>query len=265
MRRILIMLSVHLKHSLDEVDADIWDSLTSEYLFMSYGWLKVTEETATDKVTPYYFMLMDANVLAGLAVCYQSHRDNPFDIFDDYMLGKLKSFAGVFGISFKPAFLCGPLRGNSEHVITDRSLSGQKRIACMKLLIDEIEREAAKKRLSLFFTSVSVNETTLCEELKRRNYNMTVIHPRNRLHIKWSSFSDYLSDRTTISAKQQRTFRYQIKKNRDAGVRIRLLDKPENEERLYQLLSEHHYRLNRQPFPYKENFISSLKKIWVRM
>ena len=254
------MISVHLKHSLNEIEADIWDALTGGRLYISYGWLKTIEETAIDKVTPYYYLLEDDEVPVALAVCYESHKDNPFDLLNGFMLGKLERIAGAFGISFKPAFLCGPVRGNGDHVIVKQGLSQQQRIAYMRFLIEEIEREAEKRRLSLFFTNVSEKEAELCKELQARKYNSTVVHPKNRLQIKWSSFADYLSDRETISRKDKETFKYQINKNRKAGVRVRLLDELENEERLYQLLSEHHYRLNKQPFPYTENFIRSLRK-----
>ena len=254
------MISIHLKHSLDEIEADIWDTLTDERLYISYAWLKTFEETSIDKVTPFYFLLEDDNVPVALTVCYESHKDNPFDLLNGYMLGKLERSAGAFGFSFKPAFLCGPVRGNSDHVIAKEGLPQQQRIAYMNLLIDAIEREAEKRRLSLFFTNVSEKESELCKELQARKYNLTVVHPKNRLEIKWSSFADYLSDRETISRKNYHTFRIHIKKNKKAGVSIRLLDDLEHEERLYQLLSEHHYRLNKLPFPYTENFIRSLRK-----
>ena len=254
------MISIHLKHSLNEIDADIWDALTGERLFISYGWLKIIEETAIDKVTPFYFLLEDDNVLVALAVCYQSHKDNPFDLLNGYMLGKLEGIAGAFGFSFKPAFLCGPVGGNGDHVIVKEDLPQQKRNEYFQHLIDEIEKEAEKKRLSLFFTNVSEKESELWIEVQARKYNLTVVHPKNHLETKWLSFADYLSDRKTISSKNYQIFKGHINKSREAGVSIRLLDELEHEERLYQLLSEHHYRLNKKPFPYTENFIRSLRK-----
>ena len=254
------MINVYLKHSLDEIDADTWDSLTGERFYISYGWLKTFEETAIDKVTPFYFLLEDDAVPVALAVCYESHKDNPFDLLNGYLLGRLEKIAGAFGISFKPALLCGPVRGNSDHVLVKQDLPQQQRIAYIRLLIETIESEAKKRRLSLFFTNVSEKESELRQELQARKYNLTVVHPKNRLEIKWLSFAEYLSDRQSISKKNSGTFRNQIKKNREAGVSIRLLDELENEERLYQLLSEHHYRLNKKPFPHTENFFGSLQK-----
>ena len=254
------MISLHIKHSLTEIDANTWDAMTGERLYISYGWLKTIEETAIDKITPYYYLLEDDEVPVALAVCYESHKDNSFDLLNGYMLGKLERIAGTFGISFKPAFLCGPVHGNGDHVIVKQGLPQQQRIDYMRHLIETIEKEAEKRRLSLFFTNVSEKEAEFCKELQRRKYNITVVHPKNRLQIKWSSFADYLSDRATISRKDKDTYKYQINKNRKAGVSIRLLDELENEERLYQLLSQHHYRLNKQTFPYAEHFLSSLRK-----
>lgn len=55
------MTSLHLKHSLTEIDAKTWDALTGERLYISYGWLKTIEETAIDKFTP------SLNCLAALS------------------------------------------------------------------------------------------------------------------------------------------------------------------------------------------------------
>ncbi len=56
------MISLHLKHSLTEIDANTWDALTGERLYIPYGWLKTIEETAIDKFTPYYYLLEDDEV-----------------------------------------------------------------------------------------------------------------------------------------------------------------------------------------------------------
>jgi predicted N-acyltransferase len=136
----------------------------------------------------------------------------------------------------------------------------QQRVAYLRHLIEAIEHEAKKRRLSLFFTNVSEKESELCKELQERKYNLTAVHPKNRLEIKWLSYADYMSDRETVSRKDYETFKSHINKNRKAGVNIRLLDDLENEKRLYQLVSEHHYRLNKQPFPYTENFFSSVRQ-----
>jgi len=254
------MINIQLKHSLNEINADNWDALMDERLYLSYGWLKTIEETAINKNKPFYFLIEDDGATVAVAVCYETRKDNPYDLLNGYILGRLERIAGTFGISFKPAFLCGPAGGYGEHVIVKQGLSQQQRIAYMSLLIDAIEVEAETRRLSLFFSNVSENESELRNELQARKYNITVVHPKNRLKIKWRSFTGYLSDRATISKKDKETFKYQMNKNRKAGVSIRLLDEPEHEERLYQLLSEHHYRLNKQPFPYTENFIRSLRK-----
>jgi len=254
------MINIHLKHSLNEINADNWDALTDERLYLSYGLLKTIEETAINKYKPFYFLLEDDGATVAVAVCYETYKDNPYDLLNGYILGRLERIAGRFGISFKPAFLCGPVGGNGEHVIVKQGLTRQQRINYMSLLIEEIETEAEQRRLSLFFSNVTEKESELCRELQARKYNKTVVHPKNRLQVKWLSFADYLSDRSTISKKDKETFKYQMNKNRKAGVTIRLLEELEHEERLYQLLSEHYYRLNKQPFPYTENFIRSLRK-----
>lgn len=252
-------MKIKLSHCINNIPAESWNSLTEERLYISHGWLKAFEQTAKDKVNPYYFMLEDDGDLVAVAVCYETQKDNPFDLLNAYMLGQLEGAAATIGLSFNPAFLCGPIRGNGDHIVVREGVSKQKKIAYIRHLMDEIERCAERKHLPLFYIHISEYETELRKELRSRHYNESVIHPRNRLHIKWQSFSDYLADRNTLTKKDASTFKYQINKNKKAGVSIRELDTLENEAHLYKLLSEHHYRLNAQPFPYSDNFLSALK------
>lgn len=254
------MLELHIKESIDEVDADIWDTITKERLYISSGWLKTIEETVIDNVSPCYFVLKDDDEAVAIAVCYKSHKDNQFDLLNGLMFGKLEKIVGIFGISFKPAFLCGPMYGNGDHVVVKQAISRQQRKKYMTYLIKAIEIEAVKRKLSLFFTNVSETEAELREELVKRKYNVTAVHPKNRLKIKWSSYTNYLYDKNTITKKNRDTFKSNFNKNRKSGVNIRLLDNLEQEEYLYRLLSDHHYRLNQQSFPYTDKFLHSMKK-----
>lgn len=253
-------MKITLSHCINDIPAESWNSLTEERLYISHGWLQVFEQTAKDKVKPFYFMLEDDGDLVGIAVCYETQKNNPFDLLNAYMLGQLESVAARIGLSFNPAFLCGPIRGNGDHIIVREEISKQKRMSYIRCLMDEVERSAEKKQLPLFYIHISEHESELREELTRRRYNESVVHPRNRLYVKWQSFSDYLADRNTLTKKDARAFKYQINKNKKAGVIIKQIEKLENEALLYKLLSEHHYRLNAQPFPYSNDFLSALKK-----
>jgi len=254
------MYKIRIENSVTAIDPDVWDALAEECFYMSYGWLKTIEETAIDRVTPLYFLLERGDELLATAACYESHRDNPFDLLNGFMLGRLERVAGMFGLAFKPAFLCGPLRGTGEHVMVKGDRPGDERLFSLREMLNAIENEARRRGLPLFFTNVSELEVALRNELCGRGYNMTKVHPKNRLDIKWGSFGEYMADRGTIVRKNYETFRHEIKRNRVAGVSFRELEQVEQEERLYQLVSDHHYRLNQQPFPYASNFFSALKR-----
>ena len=254
-----LMYKIRIENSVTAIDPEAWDALAKERFYMSYGWLKSIEETAIDRVTPLYFVLERGDELLATAACYESHRDNPYDLLNGFMLGRLERLAGMFGLAFKPAFLCGPLRGAGEHVMVKGGLSGDESLSSLREMLDAIETEATRRGLPLFFTNVSELEADLRKEFRSRGYNVTKVHPKNRLDIKWASFEEYMADRGTIVRKNYETFRHEIKRNRMAGVTFRELEQVEQEERLYQLVSDHHYRLNLQPFPYASNFFSVLK------
>jgi len=255
-----LMCKIRIENSITAIDPEAWDALAEERFYMSYGWLKRIEETAIDRVTPLYFVLESNDELLATAACYESHRDNSYDLLNGFMLGRLERAAGMLGLAFKPAFLCGPLRGAGEHVMVKGDLTVDERLSSLREMLNAIESEARRRDLPLFFTNVSELEVDLRSELCDRGYNVTTVHPKNRLDIKWSSFEEYMADRGTIVRKNYETFRHEIKRNRMAGVIFRELEQLEQEERLYQLVSDHHYRLNRQPFPYASNFFSVLKR-----
>ncbi|HFD79869.1 MAG TPA: GNAT family N-acetyltransferase [Gammaproteobacteria bacterium] len=254
------MYTTRLQQSITEIDRGRWEALAEPHLYLSYGWLKTVEQSGADLVTPTYFSLEKSGQLLAGAACYESHAGNPHDLLNGFMLGRLERAAGMLGISFKPAFLCGPIRGSGEHLMLEDGLSPRERMLVLSRMVEAIEEEARRRRLPLFFTNVSEEERELREVLGQRGYNWTTVHPKNRLDIKWGSFDEYLADRETISSKNRCTFRNQIKRNRKAGVTYRELESIEQEDQLYALLCDHYHRLNHRPFPYRSNFLSAVKK-----
>jgi len=254
------MFEVSTAESIVDIDKETWEGLASESHFLSYGWLKTLEETAVEDVSPLYLLLERGGEVVASAVCWMSDTFNPHDRVNQFILGKLEQPARMLGITFNPSVRFGPLHGYGDHILVKSGLAGDMRRACVEELVSAAEGEARRRGLPLFFVNVSETEKELCDTLRRRGYHVTMAHPKNRLDVKWDSFDEYLDDKRIISAKHRREFRFQIKKNAQAGVTIRELEKVEQEERLYQLLCGHYHRLNRVSYPYSSNLFSVMKQ-----
>ena len=253
------MFEVSVAESIVDIDEGIWESLASESHFLSYGWLKTLEETAVEDVSPVYHLLERHGEVLAAAVCWMSDKFNPHDRVNQFILGRLEQPARMLGITFNPSVRFGPLHGYGEHILVKDGLPADAHLACVEELVSAAEAEATRRGLPLFFVNVSEMERDLCDTLRRRGYHATMAHPKNRLDVKWDSFEEYLDDKRTITAKHRREFRFQIKKNAQAGVTIRELDKVDQEERLYQLLCGHYHRLNGVSYPYCSNLFSVMK------
>ena len=254
------MFEIKVATSITDINPETWENLASESHFMSYGWLKTLEETAVEQLSALYYVLERGAEVLAVTVCYTSDKRNPNDRLNHFLLGGLEQAAGTIGIRFNPSVRFGPLYGYGDHVLLKGGLSPDLRRTCVEELVGAAEREAKNRKLPLFFVNVSEMERELCDTLGSRGYHVTMAHPKNRLDLTWKSFGEYLDDKRIIAAKHRRKFKRQIKVNAQAGVTIRELEKMEQEERLYQLLSEHYYRLNRGSYPYSAKFLRVMKR-----
>jgi len=254
------MFDVTVATAIADIDKEVWETLASQSHFMSYGWLKTLEETAVDDVVPLYYLLERNGDAVAATVCYVSDKFNPHDRINRFILDRLEKPATMLGITFNPSVRFGPLHGYGDHILLKDGLSSSSRLACVEQIVTAVESEARRRKVSLFCVNVSEMERDLCDTLLRRGYHVTMAHPKNRLDVTWGSFDEYLGDKRLITAKHRREFMFQIKKNAQAGVTIRELEKVEQEERLYQLLSGHYYRLNRVSYPYSSKLFSAMKR-----
>ncbi|MBW1741952.1 MAG: GNAT family N-acetyltransferase, partial [Deltaproteobacteria bacterium] len=198
--------------------------------------------------------------LKAAAVCYVFGKSDLVEDLDELLLGRVKRFASILGISFLPAFVCWPLLSYGDHLLVEKDLDPRQKTTIMHRLLDCIQNEASKHNLPVAFVNVMDRESALIEMLNRRGYNKSVHIPLNFIDMGWTSFDEYLTFLGNLSSNSKKTVRREINRNRREGTVVeplRIRDK--HEERLHQLLDMNCYKHNGRPFSFSKSFLHELQ------
>jgi len=244
---------VEVLPSIKDIDRIEWDRLALD-VYMSYGWLRIIEESFLDPVEHHYFLARANGKLLGAAVCHVHQQSHDVFTLDDSIFGRFKPLATRLGLSILPSLICGPLRAYGQHFIFDGQLDFAERQVVASALFDELERAAEDRRISITFNNVMAGEQELLELLKSRRFSKTVNFPLNYLEIRWQDPAEY---RKLLS---KRKLAREINRNRKEGVEISQLDSVEPlKDRLHELLDENYMKYNGKPLPVRNNFVSLCK------
>jgi predicted N-acyltransferase len=222
---------------------------------MSHGWLRVIEESFLDPVKHRYFLARADGKLIGCAVGHIHQPSEEVFTLDDAVFGRLKQLASHLRLSVLPSLICGPLRTYGQHLGFQEAMDRSKRRIVASALLDALEEEAEKHRVSISFNNVMAQESELMDLLHRRGFSKTVNFPLNCLEIRWKAPDDYrkfLAKRKLVR---------EINKNRREGVEIIQLEAVEScNDRLHALLDENYMKYNGKPLPVRQNFVSVCKR-----
>jgi len=240
--------------SISLVDREAWDRLADD-VYMSHGWLRVIEEAFLDPVEHRYFLVRAGGRLLGASVAHIHQPSGDVFTLDDSVFGRSKPIVSRLGLSVLPSLICGPLRAYGQHMIFDKDIDTGERRTVTSTLLNAMEREAEKRRVSMSFNNVMCHERELIEQLEHRGFGRTVNFPLNYLDICWKTPDEY---HTFLS---KRKLKREINKNRREGVEITSMDSiGADDERLHELLNENYQKYNGKPLPVKTNFIRLCKK-----
>jgi len=206
------LLSLH--PTIRDIDADAWNQLTAGNAFASHAWLLTTENCCRSRLEPVYFTLHRDAVLIAASVCYVLTREHDSENLDDIFFGRLKPYARAAGLSFLPAFVCGPVLGYGWHIGVHPDLPATG-LASLNLLLDAMELEARARRLSLAFPQVLDEEDQLKGVLAARHYLSCVNVPVAVLDLPWPTFDAYFAH---LPGRTRHEFRRQINRHRDSGA-----------------------------------------------
>ncbi len=256
------MITIDIVKSINDVNKDQWDALSDDNIFASYGWLKTVEKTFIEDIKPKYILLKDSTRLIGSTVCYNFNKASHVAVNMDHLLfGRLKKYISTIGISFMPALICCPMKCCGKHVLIEKGADEKKREIIFCKLLETIETEALRKKLSVSFPNVMYNESEVIQLLKKKGYKQILTLPLNYMDIEWSPFEEYKKYINHVSKNMKKNISRQINRNRREGVTIeqlKIID--EYEDRIYELLNKNYYKYNRSLFPFKKEFFRELKK-----
>jgi predicted N-acyltransferase len=118
--------------------------------------------------------------------------------------------------------------------------------------------KAGRRGLPLSFVQVSTEEAPVRDLLVRRGYLSTRNVPVALMDIPWRSLDAYLS---SLPGKRRREFRREMRRNREAGVEIALLDSHTGlEDRLLALFEENARSHRSIGFPFGRQLFEALQE-----
>jgi predicted N-acyltransferase len=152
------------------------------------------------------------------------------------------------------------LKSDSAHIFVSPGAAEPDRRRLFHRIIDEIERYARDRGLSVSFLDVLATEAPLLQILRERGYCETSAAPKTRLDLSATSFTDYLRYLKALSPNSYKTARREINRSRAAGIDVQ----PSALEEIgggvaFDLLQKHYARKNGKPFPHKADFVDVLK------
>jgi predicted N-acyltransferase len=243
------------------VPTEQWDALTGENPLSNYGWLLTVEETLIKEVTPRYFIFQDNEKIEGAAVAYMVERNARVMSLDHFLWGRLKPMVNAIGLSFLPALVCCPFKSSGQHILFPSDFESQQKERIAQQILNAMEAESGKRKISLGFPQVCEHEETLTNLLIQRGFCKTIDLPVTYLDVSWDTFEEYKNDIRKKSLKWKRNIAQDINKNRKSGVKIEKVgdDFLGQEKQMVDLLNRNYLKHNKVNLPYNENILSRLK------
>lgn len=255
------MNSITITDSIRSIPRDQWDAVAEDSILAGYAWLLTTEESFLKQVTPRYFVFKESGRISGAAVCYLVPKGVQMISSDDLLFGRLKKFVNLLGISSLPVMVCGPLKPDGKHILLEKSLAPLEKERIVEKLLDAVEKDARKRKVSLQFRRIFDQEEILIKQLQKRKYYQTTDYPMTYIDITWNSFDGYKKYIQNQCPNMKGHIVTEINRNQKAGV---IIEKVTNlngqEEYLYDLINRNYLKHNNRPLPFGPNFLSRLKK-----
>lgn len=245
------MLRLRVVESARELPLPEWDRLAADRPFAASGWLRLMEECHAGNATPEYLLLERDGRLAAATVANVVRPSRAVRGLDHTLLGRLRPIARRLGLTFLPAYVCGPTRGYGTHVLAADDA------AAADALIDAVEARAARAGLAAVFQGVLDDEAGLGSRLQARRYLRLPVAPVSRLDLRWNSFEAYLRH---LDRQDRKTVRHQLRRGARLGTEIEPLAEIEpHAARLHALADANHRAHNRRPLPFGPELFQRLQ------
>jgi predicted N-acyltransferase len=256
------MISVERIDSIASIDRSEWDRLAGDNVLASWGWLRTVEETHLYPRHLAYFVARGSEGLLAAAPCSFEDATPARLGIDLVVFGRFAKYVRSLGISTLPALICGTSSGLADHVLIPRDRPPQERSALLRQMIDAIEETAAREQSTLCFRNVvESDDGDIAQTLRARGYLRATEMPSTFLDVEWNSFPEYVRHLKRSHPSTAKNVSRELKRASRAGITFRELPDPAAlQDRLHAILDRHNRRLNGEPFPYRADFLSTLKR-----
>ena len=249
------LLSRHL--TIREIDASAWNCLAGKNVFAAHGFLLTVESCYRAPMEPVYFTLFRDRLMVAAAVCHVARAARETETLDDMVFGQAALGARALGLTFLPAFICGPPVGYGWHIGVHPDLGPRDAAEARVLMLDAMDAEARARRLRVSFTQVLDAEVEARRLVETRRYLRCKGVPVAALDLPFASFDEYLE---SLPRAIRREIRRQIRRNGESGTTIGLLDEVGDAEGRLQALVDGNFRkYNGRPFALGRGFFAALR------
>lgn len=211
-------------HSVDEVGAAEWDALSDGRPFQSARWYRFGERVMAD-CQPIYIILLQSD-LAVARGTFWLVRNEPLPV-----PSPLRAILRLV-LHRRPLLICrSPLSNSSGLILPSSAL----REAALRQIVEQAWGEAQRLRCSFVLFDFIESEIARIQGWPDHFHTMTVANPGTCMRLEWASFEDYLASK---DKKNQRRYKYNIKKAVDLGINVSKHDSVADLEGARQLIQE---------------------------
>lgn len=246
-----------------EIGREAWDALAGEELFANYDWLMTLENSQARPRQSMYWWVEDADGLLVAVTARLRAPEHPAWNIDQRRYGPMAYVIRPLRSLFqrRPTLVCGAQMAQGQPVLTRPGLSAANYHSLVSEILDAIESQCRELRLGLVFRGIVDAEESLRKAFDGRPYIVGAEWPGTVIDIRWDSIPAYLKDLRQTHPASEKLIRQQINRLRRSDIVVEELADPSIvEEELHRLLSQHHFRKNRNPYYMGPNFVTELKK-----
>lgn len=244
---------------ISDVDAAEWDRLAGNDALYSHAWLSVVEECPLEKTDFFYLLARDGGRLLGAAAC-RIHLQNDSASLDAAFYGRASGVARAFGFGTAPAIVVGSRFGFSPPFILDLALSDSEADEIAEALIRRLVERAELLKASVMLRNTGHNKVE--RALTRDGFLPSPEMPTTYIDIRWNTFAEFLRDLKKVHPTTVKGIRHQISRARRDGVLIeRITDSESLSDEVYNMLEQHHRRLNGVAVPFSDGLLSETLRV----
>lgn len=239
--------------SISKIDPAEWDHLAGDDVLYSHAWLSIVEACPLEKADFFYLLVRENGKLLGAAAC-RIHLSNDSASLDDSFYGRASGLARAVGFSAAPAIVVGSRFGFSPPFLLDRELTDSHAEEIEAALIRRIVEDAELSKATVMVRNAT--RSTAARALAREGFLATPELPTTYIDIRWNTFAAFIHDLRNVHRATVKGIRHQISRAKREGIVIeRITDPALLSAEVYEVLDQHHRRLNGVPIPFSRELL----------